>query len=50
MPKNDPFLQGLCKECTHRNRCTDAKRHLYITGCSRYKRWRKKNKNITNEQ
>lgn len=40
----DPKLQGLCKECTHRKSCEDAKRYLNMTGCSRYKHWRKRNK------
>ena len=41
MKKEDPKLQGLCKECTHRNSCQDAKRYLEMIGCSQYKHWRK---------
>ena len=41
MRKEDEKLQGLCKECTHRNSCEDAKRHLNMTGCSKYKHWKK---------
>ena len=40
--KEDPKLQGLCKECTHRNSCEDARRHLDMTACSRYKHWKKR--------
>lgn len=39
--KEDPKLQGLCVECTHRNSCPDAKRHLSMIGCSEYKHWKK---------
>ena len=46
MKKEDPKLQGLCKECTHRNSCQDAKRHLEMIGCSQYKHWRKGTKTI----
>lgn len=41
--KEDACLQGLCKECTHRNSCKDAKRHLNMISCSEYKYWKKKN-------
>ena len=41
MKKEDPRLQGLCVECTHRNSCPDAKRYLHIIGCSEYKHWKK---------
>ena len=40
--KEDERLQGLCKECTHRNSCKDAKRHLNVINCSEYKHWKKK--------
>lgn len=39
--KEDKNLQGLCKECTHRNSCEDAKRHLNMVRCSGYRHWRK---------
>lgn len=42
--KEDVKLQGLCKECTHRNSCNEAKRYLNVTDCSRYKHWKKKSK------
>ena len=42
MMKEDSKLQGLCKECTHRKSCQDAKRHLNMTGCSEYKHWKKR--------
>lgn len=42
MKKEDPKLQGLCKECTHRNSCPDAKRYLNMTGCTSYKHWKKR--------
>lgn len=37
----DKKLQGLCKECIHRNSCQDAKRHLNMIECSEYKNWKK---------
>ena len=40
--KEDTKLKGLCKECTHRNSCEDAKRYLEITACSNYRKWKKK--------
>ena len=40
--KEDARLQGLCKECTHRNSCKDAKRHINVTHCSEYRHWKKK--------
>ncbi len=40
--KEDARIQGLCKECTHRNSCRDAKRHLNMISCSEYKHWKKK--------
>ena len=40
--KEDPKLQGLCKKCTHRNSCADAKRHLNMTDCSSYRPWKKR--------
>ena len=43
--KEDKELKGLCKECTHRNSCKDAKRHLEIMKCSNYKHWKKVIKN-----
>ena len=39
--KEDPKLQGICKECTHRNSCLDAKRYLDMQACTEYKRWKK---------
>ena len=42
--KEDKKLQGLCKECTHRNSCVNAKRHLNMIACSKYKHWKKKYK------
>lgn len=42
--KEDLCLKGLCKECTHRKSCKDAKRHLDMIACSRYKHWKKTNK------
>lgn len=48
MKKEDPKLQGLCKECTHRNSCQDAKRYLEMIGCSQYKHWRKETKKTIN--
>lgn len=39
--KEDPRLQGLCVECTHRNSCPDAKRYLNMIGCSDYRPWKK---------
>ena len=41
--KEDNKLQGLCKECMHRNSCKDAKRHLNMIACGRYKHWKKLN-------
>ena len=38
----DAKLKGLCKECTHRNSCKDAKRYLEMTSCSNYRKWKKK--------
>ena len=40
--KEDTKLKGLCKECTHRNSCEDAKRYLEMTACSNYRKWKKK--------
>ena len=40
--KEDGRLQGLCKECTHRNSCKDAKRHLNVINCSKYKHWKRR--------
>ena len=44
--KEDTKLQGLCKECTHRNSCANAKRHLYTTACSTYRHWKKNTKSL----
>lgn len=41
--KEDTNLQGICKECTHRNSCTEAKRYLDMIKCGDYKHWKKKN-------
>lgn len=43
--KEDTKLKGLCKECTHRNSCKDAKRYLEMTACSNYRKWKKKHSN-----
>jgi hypothetical protein len=43
MKKEDEKLKGLCKYCTHRNSCKDAKRYVNMVGCSQYRIWKKKN-------
>ena len=41
--KEDQKLQGICKECTHRNSCPDAKRYLDMQACTEYRHWKKGN-------
>ena len=45
MTKEDNKLQGLCKECTHRNSCKDAKRHLDVLKCGKYRHWKRRTQN-----